>query len=145
MRLLAGPGAVLCLLVATACGGGGSTTPSEQPGGSPGGSAAPGASGTTAPAAGFGTCSPEAVADAPVISMEGSHALNPSDESTTVGGAVTWTNNSKTNHQIAFAGMSPCQFTLIGKSTSVTFSKAGSYAYVCKIHPTFMNGTITVQ
>jgi len=103
-----------------------------------------GGSATPAPAA-FGTCSGDAVDGAPVISMEGSHSLNPSDETTSVGGAVTWTNNSTTNHQIAFTGMAPCQFTLIGKSTSVTFSKAGSYPYVCKIHPTFMKGTITVQ
>ena len=143
MRLLAGSGAVLCLLFATACGGGGSTEPSTPPAGQSG-APVPAGSVTPAPAA-FATCANEAAGDGAVISMEGSHSLNPSDESTTVGGAVTWTNNSTTNHQIAFSGMAPCQFTLIGKSTSVTFSKAGSYAYVCKIHPTFMKGTITVE
>jgi len=58
---------------------------------------------------------------------------------------VTWTNNSSTNHEIVFSGGPDCGILLVNKSDSVTFANAGTYSYVCKIHPTYMKGTITVQ
>lgn len=77
--------------------------------------------------------------------MEGTHSLNPSDETIKAGDSVTWTNNSQTNHQISFASGPKCAFTQIGKSVSIQFSTPGTYSYICTIHPTFMKGTITVQ
>jgi plastocyanin len=150
MRMLAGSAAVLTLLFATACGGGGAQDTSgpgatTAPGATIGGGATTAPDATTGGAGAAASCEDAAAGSGPVISMEGTHSLNPSDETISVGDAVTWTNNSKTNHQISFSGGPTCGFTLIGKSVSITFDTPGSFAYVCKIHPTFMKGTITVQ
>lgn len=149
MRLLAGPAAVFVLVVASACGGGGGGNfPTASSGG--GGEttdSTPGAPVPTLQPAGpaaAASCAQEAASGA-TISMEGTHNLNPADETIKAGESVTFTNNSKTNHHIRFDGGPDCGFTLIGKSVSVTFANAGSYSYVCTIHPTFMKGTITVQ
>jgi plastocyanin len=151
MRLLVGPAAaVLVLVFATACGGGGGTaaTPGQTAASSTGvGSfAIPTQPPSTAGAAGAPTkCDQAAASGGAVISMEGTHSLNPADESIKAGDSVTWTNNSQTNHHIKFNGGPDCGFTLINKSVSVKFDNAGSFSYFCTIHPTFMKGTITVQ
>jgi plastocyanin len=148
MRLFAGSAAVLVLVVATACGGGSAPAPTSTEGG--GGvdtsfvpfSPPPPTPGGPAAAA---DCASVAAASGPVISMEGTHSLNPSDETIKVGDSVTWTNNSSTNHQIAFDAGPKCGFTQIGKSVSIKFDNPGTFTYICKIHPTFMKGTIVVQ
>ena len=147
MRLLAGSAAVLVLTFATACGGG--STPATSGPGSSGGDntlapftpppATPGGPQAAA------TCGSTAAASGPVISIEGTHSLNPSDETIKAGDSVTWTNNGTSTHQIAFATGPKCAFQIAGKSVSITFSNPGTYAYICSIHPTFMKGTITVQ
>jgi plastocyanin len=145
MRLLAGSAAVLVLTFATACGGGGGNFPSAvNPGDTTAGGATPAPQVSTG-AAGGTTCTAGAGTGGSTISMEGTHSLNPSDITIKVGDALTFTNNSSTNHQIVFDGGPNCGFTLIGKSVNVQFASAGSYHYVCKIHPTFMTGTVTVQ
>lgn len=142
MRLLAGTAAVLVLIIATACGGG-STTPSGGGGG--GSSLVPGAPPTPGGAQAAAECAGTAADGGPVISMEGTHSLNPSDETINAGDSVTWTNNSSTNHQISFAAGPKCEFTRIGQSVSIKFDSPGTFSYVCTIHPTYMKGTITVQ
>ncbi len=146
MRLLAGSAAVLVLVFATACGGG--STPTEGTGNNPSSSstaAGPAASATPKPEGPAADCAQEAAASGPVISMQGTHSLDPSDETIAAGESVTFTNNSTTNHQISFDGGPNCGYTLIGKSVSIQFDRPGTYTYVCAIHPTFMKGTITVQ
>jgi len=150
MRLLAGSTAVLVLVFATACGGGSS------------GSTQPPAAGTTdnpavsfvpvtAPPATAGvpgaptSCAQQAASSGAVISMEGTHSLNPADETLKAGDSLTFTNNSTTNHHIKFNGGPDCGFTLINKSVSIKFDSPGTFTYFCTIHPSFMKGTITVQ
>ena len=146
MRVLAGVSAAVLLVFVVACGGGSSSGPTTGPAGdtsAPGGAtAAPG--GATAAAGGF-TCSDGATAGAPVIAFSGTHGATPTDASVSAGGAVTFTNNSSTNHQIEF-GTSKCStFLLVGKSITVTFSAAGTYKWTCLIHPSYESGTITVS
>jgi plastocyanin len=148
MRLLAGSAAVLVLMFATACGGGGGELPTaSNGGGNPDESfVIPTAPPPTAGQAGAPTtCAQAAAEGGAVISMEGTHSLNPSDETISAGDSVTFTNNSSTNHHIKFNGGPDCGFTLIGKSVSVQFDNAGTFSYFCTIHPTFMKGTITVN
>ena len=145
MRLLAGTAAVLVLTFATACGGG--SSPGATTGGGDNGSLVPF---TPPPATQSGpaaaaSCAQQAASGGQVISMEGTHTLNPSDETVKVGDSVTWTNNSSTNHHIKFTAGPDCGFTLIGKSVSIQFNNPGTFSYFCTIHPTFMKGTITVQ
>jgi plastocyanin len=148
MRMLAGLTPVVVLVFAAACGGGGGGTPAttgpQAPsGGAPVPTAAPPA--TTAAGGAAVTCADGAASGGPVLSFIGSHDVNPADGSVAVGGSITFTNNSSQNHKVKFTNAAPCNFTLIGKSTQVKFDAAGSYAWVCTIHPNFMKGTITVS
>ena len=149
MRLFAGSAAVLVLLFATACGGGSGPAATTSPtgGGGDTGSIVPYTPPPATPGgpAAADSCTDAAAASGPVITIEGTHSLNPSDETIKVGDSVTWTNNSSNNHQIGFDAGPKCGFTQIGKSVSVKFDNPGTFTYVCKIHPTYMKGTITVQ
>ena len=62
-----------------------------------------------------------------------------------VGDTVTWTNNGPTNHTATANDGSFNTGTLKkGQSASHTFTKTGTFAYICAIHP-FMKGTIVVD
>ena len=146
MRLFAGSAAVLVLLLATACGGGSGPAATTAPGGGdsslvPFTPPPPTPGGPQAAA----SCASTAAASGPVISIDGTHSLYPSDETVKVGDSVTWTNNGTGTHQIAFATGPKCGFQIAGKSVSITFNSPGTFAYICSIHPTYMKGTITVQ
>jgi len=151
MRLFAGLAAVLVLLFATACGGGSGPAATTTPGGSSGGGDLSSLVPYTPPPATPGgpqaaaSCANAAAASGPVISIDGTHSLNPSDETIKVGDSITWTNNGTGTHQIAFATGPKCGFQIAGKSVSITFNSPGTFAYICSIHPTYMKGTITVQ
>ena len=72
-------------------------------------------------------------------------AFDPPSLSVKVGDAVTWTNNDGPAHSIKSGDHS---FDSPGKipptsSFSFTFTKAGTYTYICGIHPS-MKGTIVV-
>lgn len=73
-------------------------------------------------------------------------AFAPGTLTVKAGTTVTWTNQDTDAHTVTSqkAGgplRSPALGT--GKSYSYTFTKAGSYAYLCTIHP-FMTATVTV-
>lgn len=150
MRLLVGSAAIFVLVVATACGGGGGGTTAPQATG-PGASSGIGSfviptlPPSTAAAGAPTSCAQTAAASGAVISMEGTHSLNPADQTLKAGDSLTFTNNSPTNHHIKFNGGPDCGFTLINKSVSIKFDNPGTFTYFCTIHPTFMKGTITVQ
>ncbi|WP_233841356.1 cupredoxin family copper-binding protein [Dyella sp. 2HG41-7] len=63
-----------------------------------------------------------------------------------VGTRVTWTNRDEEPHVITSAGAQFVSSKALdtGDTYGVTFSKPGTYAYYCSIHP-MMVGTITVQ
>ena len=61
-----------------------------------------------------------------------------------VGDTVTWTNNGPSPHTATASGGSFDTGTLQrGQSASHTFGQAGTFAYICRIHP-FMHGTVVV-
>lgn len=141
IRTLAGVTGSLLLVVAIGCGGSSSPAASQATGSAP---PAPGASASAGGPVAATSCSADAASGAQ-ISMEGTHTLNPPDQTISVGGTVSWTNKSSTNHQIVFENGPKCAITLIGKVTTIKFDTPGSFAYVCIIHADFMKGTITVQ
>lgn len=63
-----------------------------------------------------------------------------------VGTKVTWTDSDKSNHNVVFDDKAQKGISNIrpGEKKSVTFSKAGTFAYVCAYHPG-MAGTVEVQ
>jgi plastocyanin len=103
-------------------GGGGAATTEEPAGGGGGG----GSGGTE-------------------VSMEGI-AFNPAEVTVKAGDTVTWTNNDSVAHDVtadsfksgAGGGMSG------GDTFEHTFQEAGSFDYVCTVHPG-MEGTVVVE
>ncbi len=70
----------------------------------------------------------------------------PTSITVTVGDTVTWTNNDSVGHDVTAdsfssgepGGMAP------GDTFEHTFEEAGSFDYVCTVHPG-MEGTVTVE
>ncbi|GGN65120.1 hypothetical protein GCM10011579_035290 [Streptomyces albiflavescens] len=73
-------------------------------------------------------------------------AFSPATLKVTVGTTVTWTNQDTDAHTVTSAGSggSLHSAAMATHATySYTFSKPGTYAYLCAIHP-FMTGTVEV-
>ncbi len=146
--LIALAAATTVLGVTSACGGAAKApapppvfdSGTDTPGMVPGGSATmPGMPGMTSAARG-----PAAVpAGANAVNID-NFAFAPATLTVPVGTTVTWTNRDEEPHTVAAADgsfHSPGMGT--GATYSFTFTKAGSFAYICSIHP-FMKATVQV-
>jgi plastocyanin len=73
-------------------------------------------------------------------------AFAPNTMTVAVGTRVVWTNRDEEPHVITSAGKQFASSPALDTSDTyaVTFSKPGTYAYYCSIHP-MMVGTIIVQ
>ncbi|MFZ1997643.1 MAG: cupredoxin family copper-binding protein, partial [Solirubrobacteraceae bacterium] len=70
--------------------------------------------------------------------------FSPATTTVHVGDTITWSNNGPSSHTATASGGSFTTGILKkGQSASHTFTRAGTFAYVCQIHP-FMHGTIVV-
>jgi LPXTG-motif cell wall-anchored protein len=69
-------------------------------------------------------------------------AFSPASISVSVGDTVTWTNRDDAPHNAVGTGVKTPTLDK-GQSGSATFSKAGSFSYICTIHPS-MKGTVEV-
>jgi Cupredoxin-like domain len=70
--------------------------------------------------------------------------FSPSSVTIHVGDTITWTNNGPTAHTAtASNGSFDTGILKKGQSASHTFSQAGTFAYICSLHP-FMHGTVVV-
>ena len=69
----------------------------------------------------------------------------PADITVKRGTAVTWTNNDSVTHNVsADSGNGPKSQNLAnGETFSFTFNEAGTFNYICGLHPS-MHGTVTV-
>jgi plastocyanin len=98
-------------------------------------SGAPASAGASAAAAG-------AAANAVTIK---NFAFNAASLSVKVGQTVIWTNADTTPHTVtADDGSFDSGHVAVGSTFQQTFTKAGTFAYHCNIHPS-MKGTITVD
>jgi len=71
-------------------------------------------------------------------------AFSPATVTVTAGSTVVWTNADSIQHDITFDGGSIVSNVLNHNDTfSHTFPTAGTYHYICSIHP-FMHGTVIV-
>jgi plastocyanin len=72
-------------------------------------------------------------------------AFHPSSLTVKVGTKVTFTNEDTVTHTATTTGSKTINSSNLtkGQSYTVTFTKAGTYAYICEIHQ-YMKGTITV-
>jgi plastocyanin len=79
----------------------------------------------------------------PAVTIADFHFTPPST-TVHVGDTITWTNDGPSSHTATATDGTFDSGTLSkGQSGSHTFTKPGTFAYVCSIHP-FMHGTITV-
>jgi plastocyanin len=70
--------------------------------------------------------------------------FSPATITVTAGSTVVWTNNDSIQHDVTFDGGSIVSSVLNHNDTfSHTFPTAGTYHYICSIHP-FMHGTVIV-
>jgi len=72
-------------------------------------------------------------------------AFAPATVTVTPGSTVTWTNNDSVPHLVSFGDQGPQSSETIdpGETFEATFEEAGSYAYVCTLHPG-MTGVVEV-
>ncbi len=115
--------------------------------GMPGASAMPGMSGMpSAPASPADTSSstePAGPVAGNAVNID-NFAFAPATLTVPVGTTVTWTNHDEEPHTVVANDGSFRSPGLDGKTTfSFTFTKAGTYDYICSIHP-FMHGTVVV-
>jgi amicyanin len=72
-------------------------------------------------------------------------SFGPPDLTVKVGATVTWTNGDDIPHTVVSTDKAFKSKVLdTDEKYSFTFSKAGTYAYFCSIHPR-MTGTVVVQ
>ncbi|WP_040810169.1 cupredoxin domain-containing protein [Nocardia concava] len=144
--------AAAALLTASACSsGGGGKAPDSAPGityasgtATPGmvpdGSGPTGMPGMSMP----GSSAPAAAPAGPNAVTIDNFAFGPSSLSVKVGTTVTWTNHDEEPHTVVANDGSFRSPTLGNNATyTFTFTKAGTFAYVCSIHP-FMHATVVV-
>jgi plastocyanin len=61
-----------------------------------------------------------------------------------VGTKVAWTNQDSVPHSATVAGGFDTGLFAKGRSRTVTMARAGTFHYICTIHP-FMHGTVVVR
>ncbi len=72
--------------------------------------------------------------------------FEPQDVDVTTGGTVVWTHDGSALHTVKWEDGEPESEQLnAGDTYERTFDAAGSFPYVCGLHPTTMTGTITVS
>ena len=79
-------------------------------------------------------------ADTTVTAVD--NEFQPATVTIDAGDTVTWVNNGNAPHDATGNGWRT-ELLLSGESGSVTFDEAGSYDYICSIHPE-MTGTVVV-
>jgi len=98
---------------------------------------------TAAPAATSSSTGPAAPVAGNAVTIE-NFKFDPATLTVPAGSTVTWTNKDEEPHTVAAKDGSFHSSSLDTKGTySFTFTKPGSYDYICSIHP-FMTGTVVV-
>jgi plastocyanin len=122
------------------------TAPSETP--APGATDAAAASASTAPASATVEATPVTVSRASASASKAVSIINfaysPAALTVNTGDSVTWTNKDKApeGHDVTGDGLDSGLMNQ-GDTYSFTFNSAGSYSYICTIHPS-MTGTVEV-
>jgi len=151
LRYAAVTSVAAAVLALAACGSSGSSTSSDAGSGDRsyggGGATTAGAAATTAAAGGAettaasGGAAPAAGAGAVTIK---DFAFDPGDLTVAKGTTVTWKNDDSATHRIKSGdGSFDSKDLKNGDSFDHTFDTAGSFDYICGIHPS-MKGKITV-
>lgn len=98
----------------------------------------------------YGTPNPSATPATETPNAQGAYpvsiknfAFDPATLNVSVGSTVTWTNNDSTAHHIKGGNFESSDMAN-GQSYSFKFTSAGTFDYICSIHPS-MKGQIIVK
>lgn len=142
-KILTACAAIGALLTVAACGSSGSPAPA------PANNAAAEPSTTTSEMPGM-SMSPAPPAGAAVTTTSvdiKEFAFGPQSITVKVGATVTWTNDDQDPHTVTSqSGNGPLKSQTLnnGDTFKYTFTKAGTFDYLCTIHP-FMTGSVVVK
>lgn len=79
------------------------------------------------------------------VDMPPSYRFAPVAIQVQAGTSVTWTNSDNFTHSVLFDGESePIALLKPGETASRTFETAGTFPYVCSLHPQDMTGVVEV-
>lgn len=80
------------------------------------------------------------------VDMPRSYLFRPGSIVVPVGTTITWTNSDQFTHTVRLVGTGETLGTAKpGETITYTFTKPGTYAYDCSLHPQNMKGTVTVR
>jgi len=136
---------ILALGILAACGGGATPTP---PAAASTPASSPAASTATASQASAAACATAPAGAAATVNVSiKDFKFNPQPVSAKVGDVVAWKNDDSASHSATMDDGSCDTDTISPGSTALlVFSKAGTYTYHCKIHPSQMKGyTVEVK
>lgn len=144
---------ILAMIVLAACGSAATPTPSSSTAppasvaaSTPGSS--PAASSATASQASAAACATAAAGAAATVNVSiKDFKFNPQPVSAKVGDVVAWKNDDSAPHSATMDDGSCDTDTInVGSTAMLVFTKAGTYTYHCKVHPSQMKGfTIEVK
>ena len=77
------------------------------------------------------------------VTMAKSYRFSPPVISAAAGATVTWTNDDNFTHTVRVDGQEDHKVGR-GKSVSITFTKPGTYHYLCTLHRKDMEGQVIV-
>jgi plastocyanin len=89
-----------------------------------------------------GQASPSPVATT-TVDLPKSYRFAPAVITVSAGSTVTWTNSDNFTHNVTFPG-EPALMLAPGVQATRPFPTAGSYPYLCSLHPNDMQGTVVV-
>ena len=85
---------------------------------------------------------PSAVATT-TVDLPKSYRFEPPAITVDSGATVTWTNHDEFTHNVTFDGEAALVMKP-GESVTRVFGDAGTFAYMCLLHPTEMRGSVVV-
>lgn len=144
---------LLTLLVTIALAACGSSAATTSPAASAAGSSPSAVASTSSPsaaaespssAAGFCTVAAAGATGAATVTIK-NFAFTPDSVTASVGDTIVWTNNDSLAHTATVNSACTTAPLSSGTSAGLVFSAAGTYPYVCNIHPTLMKGTIVIR
>ena len=91
---------------------------------------------------GGSAASPSAVATT-TVDLPKSYRFEPPAITVDTGSTVTWTNHDEFTHNVTFDGEAALVMKP-GESVTRVFADAGTFAYMCSLHPTEMRGSVVV-
>jgi plastocyanin len=141
-RLVAGAAALSLVVVAVGCDGDDEVLDPVE-------TTRPIGPGTTAPVPGTtvetgGSTTDEASVEQTEVAMV-DITFDPGDITVPVGTTVAWTNEDAVEHTTTADDTWDSGVVAPGESFEFTFDEPGTYTYLCEIHPTVMQGTVTVE